>query len=337
MSAGITISGQAVPGGGAGNLISGNRGDGVGIAGASFNVLDGNLIGTNVKAAPLPNFGHGVFVAFGAQNNTIGGTATPGNVIAFNRKAGVAVGFNPFDFTTVHNVILSNSIYANKGLGIDLADNGVTPNSPGGPHVGPNEFQNFPVILDAVASGSVTNIVLQLNSIPSTKFTVQLFVAAPDPTGFGQGRTLVATASLSTDAAGNGTIVFTVAQSLGGAYLTATATAAGPFNETSEFSKDFLVKSSTASAMTSPSLTTAALDLFGNGQEDSGTATPSVYFPIDALCIEIGDHPAFEAPPMALSLPTVIRPSFDQLLGMGAGSNRGTRASLPRWQPHDQE
>ncbi len=326
-----------VTGGGAGNLISGNRGDGVGIAGASFNVLDGNLIGTNVKAAPLPNFGHGVFVVFGAQNNTIGGTATPGNVIAFNRKAGIAVGFNPADSTTVHNLILSNSIYANKGLGIDLADNGVTPNSPGGPHFGPNEFQNFPVILDAVASGSVTNVVLQLNSIPSTKFTIQVFVAVPDPTGFGQGRFLVATVPLSTDAAGNGKIVFTVPQNLAGKYLTATATAAGPYNETSEFSKDFQVKSSAAGAMTRPSPSTATLDLFGNGKEDSGTATPSVYFPIDALFFEMSDDAASEAPPIELSPPTVIRPSFDHLLSMGAGSNRGTRASLPRWQPHAQE
>jgi hypothetical protein len=178
---------------------------------------------------------------------------------------------------------------------------------------------------------------VQLNSIPSTQFTIQLFVAVPDPTGFGQGRTLVATVPLSTDAAGNGTIVVTVPKNLGGAYLTATATAAAPYNETSEFSKDFQVKSSAASARTSLSPTTAALVSFGNGKEDSGTVTTSDFFPIDALFIAMGDHPASAAPPMELSPPTVIRPSFDPLLSMGAGSNRVTRASLPRWQPHAQE
>ncbi len=329
-----------VTGGGAGNLISGNLGDGVRITnGAGFNVLDGNLIGTNVSAAhaPLPNFGHGVFVAFGAHDNTIGGTATPGNVIAFNRKAGVAVGFNPSDFTAVHNIILSNSIYANRGLGIDLADNGVTLNSPGGPHPGPNEFQNFPIILDAVASGSVTKVALELNSIPNTQFIIQLFVAVPDPTGFGQGRFLVATVPLSTDAAGNGTIVVTVPKNLGGAYLTATATAAGPYNETSEFSKDFQVKSSTASAMTLLNPTTAALDSMGNGQGDYSTSTTPVLSPIDALFIKMGDHPASEPPPVEVSLSPGVRPSFDRLLSMGAGSNRGARASLRRWQLHAQE
>jgi hypothetical protein len=29
--------------------------------------------------------------------------------------------------------------------------NGVTPNTPGGPHLGPNEFQNFSMIVDASA------------------------------------------------------------------------------------------------------------------------------------------------------------------------------------------
>jgi hypothetical protein len=279
-----------------------------------------------------------VFVAFAAHDNTIGGTTpTPGNVIAYNGKAGVAIGFNPSDFPAVHNLILSNSIYANKGLGIDLADNGWTPNSPGGPHLGPNEFQNFPVIVGAVASGSVTKVVLQLNSIPNTVFTIQLFVAVPDPTGFGQGRFLVATVPLSTDPAGNGQIVVTVSLNLGGAYLTATATAAAPYNETSEFSKDFPVKSSTAGAVTRPSPTTAALDPFGNVKGDQGTVTTPVFFPIDALFIEMGDHPAFEALPMELPSLPVVRPSFDLLLSMAAGSNRGPRASLPRWQPHAQE
>jgi hypothetical protein len=268
-----------VTGGGAGNLISGNLGDGVQIInGASFNVLDGNVIGADASAAhaPLPNFGHGVFVGFGAHNNTIGGTATPGNLIAFNGKAGVTVGIDPSDIPTVHNLILSNSIYANKGLGIDLANNGVTFNTPGGPHPGPNDFQNFPVILDAAWTGSVTTVALALNSILNTPFTIQLFVALPDPTGYGQGRFLVATVPLSTDASGNGAVVVTVNQNLTGAYLTATATAAGPYNETSEFSQDFQVKSSTAGSMESLSFKAAAPDSFGSAKGDNGTATPSV-------------------------------------------------------------
>ena len=59
------------------------------------------------------------------------------------------------DASTVHNAILSNRIYSNVGLGIDLGDNGVTLNTPGGPHIGPNQFQDYPVIIDALASGAV--------------------------------------------------------------------------------------------------------------------------------------------------------------------------------------
>src|SRR5262249_22681431 len=127
----------------AANLISGNDRDGVRIwgNGTSFNLVAANLIGTDLTGqAALGNKGHGVLVFFGAQYNIIGGIGTnAGNVVAFNQKAGVAVGFNPFDDATVHNPILSNSIFGNHGLGIDLGDDGVTLNTPGGPHLGPND------------------------------------------------------------------------------------------------------------------------------------------------------------------------------------------------------
>src|SRR5207248_4526611 len=85
------------------------------------------------------------------------GTApATGNVVAYNAKAGVAVGAFNMDVSTLHNPVLSNNIYGNLGLGIDLADDGVTPNAPGGPHPGPNQFQNAPVIVNAVVSGSST-------------------------------------------------------------------------------------------------------------------------------------------------------------------------------------
>jgi hypothetical protein len=236
---------------GLGNLISANGGDGVLIEGAgtsfavaatSFNSVQGNLIGTDSSGKmPLANAGHGVFVAQGAQNNSIGGTTpTPGNVIAFNAKAGVAVGSNAADVNTLHNPILSNSIFQNGALGIDLGNNGVTLNTPGGPHVGPNEFQNFPIIPSAVAAGSITHIVVALNSIPSTTFTIQVFAnPSPDPSGFGQGQTLIATTSLTTAATGNGAVVVMVPQNLAGQFVAATATA--PSMDTSEFGKDVRV------------------------------------------------------------------------------------------------
>jgi hypothetical protein len=164
-------------------------------------------------------------------------------VIAFNGKAGVAVGTSAlFDFATIHNPILSNSIFANLGLGIDLADDGVTQNTPGGPHAGPNQLQSFPMIGAATVAGSTTTIQVSLNSIPKTAFLIQIYANdAPDPSGHGQGRALVATATLVTNGNGFGSIVITVPQDLTGQYLAATATALGNYLDTSEFSKDFLV------------------------------------------------------------------------------------------------
>ena len=86
--------------------------------------------------------------------------------------------------------ILSNSIYSNKGLGIDLGDDGVTLNTPGGPHSGPNNFQNFPVLYPSITYNGKTYVSGTLNSTPDAVFTVQFFAnAAADPSGYGEGQT----------------------------------------------------------------------------------------------------------------------------------------------------
>src|SRR6516225_4305986 len=135
---------------GAGNVISANKGDGVRVTGTgtNLNVVQGNAIGTNMPGTlKLGNAGQGVFVLEGAQNNQIGGvSAQDGNTIAFNVEAGVSIGETSVDSNTIDNPVLSNLIFSNKGLGIDLGDDGVTANTLGGPHVGPNNLQNTPVI-----------------------------------------------------------------------------------------------------------------------------------------------------------------------------------------------
>jgi len=80
---------------GAGNVISGNDNYGVVIAntGAIGNLVQGNLIGTDVTGtADLGNSWEGVHISI-APGNTIGGTATAaGNVISGNNMAGVRIG-----------------------------------------------------------------------------------------------------------------------------------------------------------------------------------------------------------------------------------------------------
>jgi CSLREA domain-containing protein len=91
-ASGNTIGGTAP---GAGNVISGNTWDGVAVenTGTTGNLVQGNFIGTDVLGiSPLGNTLHGVYIAYGASDNTVGGTAAgAGNVIAANHWDGVAL------------------------------------------------------------------------------------------------------------------------------------------------------------------------------------------------------------------------------------------------------
>lgn len=110
---------------GTGNLISGNRSDGIDIfaPAAGGNRIMGNLIGTQVDGASrLGNGGDGVHLQTSGPDTTGGTGPGNGNTIAFNGLNGVEV-----DSGASH-AILSNRIYANghpnqgKRLGIVLLE-----------------------------------------------------------------------------------------------------------------------------------------------------------------------------------------------------------------------
>jgi titin len=85
---GTMIGGTAA---GAGNVISGNGGDGVDLEQVSGAVVQGNFIGTTADGShPLDNAGNGVVIDGGASNNTVGG-AGAGNIISANGKDGVLI------------------------------------------------------------------------------------------------------------------------------------------------------------------------------------------------------------------------------------------------------
>jgi parallel beta-helix repeat protein len=112
------------------------------------------------------NQSHGAFL--GATGITVGGTAPgAGNVIAFNGGLGVYLRAG------TGNALLGNSLFDNAGLGIDL---GVTSNNAndGGTRndadVGPNNFQNYPVIASAERSASGTTVRGTLNSTANATF-----------------------------------------------------------------------------------------------------------------------------------------------------------------------
>jgi hypothetical protein len=269
MSDGVTILGNAIDGvdidnapsntiggttTGAGNVISGNN---IGVvlsgSGTTGALVQGNAIGTNVDGTvPIRNAIDGVQIAMGASNNTIGvvpavaaaaGTipVAGGNTIAYNVGNGVTIADNVGNGAGMQsetgNSIVSNKIYGNNLLGIDLGNDGVTPNHPNGGN-GPNDLQSYPVISAVSASGGSTNIQGLLQSLPNTKFLVEFFSnTATTRTGFGPGQTPIGTLTVTTDGSGNAPIAATVAAVVpSGVLVTATATNLGT-GDTSEFSK----------------------------------------------------------------------------------------------------
>jgi len=228
-----TIGGTS---GAATNVISANREEGVRIVGsaATGNEVLGNLIGTRADGSPgLGNTSVGVLI-LDAPGNTIGGTA-PGaaNTITDSSAAGVAVS----GAGATGNGLFSNRIFGNGGLGIDLGTTGVTPNDPGDGDAGPNRLQNFPDILRATRGGSgALTVSGTLDSNPGQDFVVQCFLSTADASGHGEGSSLVAQTTVTTDSGGDAdfTCTGTLSFLLPGQQVTATATRTGT-NDTSEF------------------------------------------------------------------------------------------------------
>ena len=222
-SAGIFVGGNAqgnIIGGtnpGDQNLISANLGGGIQLGGQSQGTqIINNLIGTNATGLmPVGNHGNGITIA--SSKNSIGGTASgQGNVVAFNSQYGVVV-----DAGT-GNSILSNSIFSNGDQGILLTTGG-------------NLAQPAPVLTLALqTTGLAVQITGTLTATPNTTYTVQIF-ASPSATPAGQGRLLIGSVSVTTNASGVANISLDATlPSSSAAFITATAT--DPNNNTSMFS-----------------------------------------------------------------------------------------------------
>jgi len=188
------------------NVISGNGGRGVGISASSYsvgvvsdgNIIAGNYIGTDITgAAPIANRTGGVLLGSGSSaagasvSGSVVGSLLPGlgNVIAFNAGPGVIVVRSPTAAVS-GNSIVGNQIFQNT-FGIDLspgtAADGVTLNDSGDADAGANALLNYPVVESAFVVG--TDLVVTGWSRPAT--TLEIFTAAADATGFGQGQVFI--------------------------------------------------------------------------------------------------------------------------------------------------
>jgi titin len=211
-SSGTTIGGTAM---GAGNLISGNQGDGISVINTSGVLVAGNTVGADATGTqPLGNGGNGVAIRPGASNNAVGGTQPrAGNVIAFNGGDGVLVD------TGTGNAVLRNRIFANANLGIELRNGG-------------NHNQPAPVLTSAVSGGGFTTIQGSFTGQASTTYLLEFFADTGNPA---QGRQFLGAITVTTGADGVAMINLTVALQLDpGEMVTATAT--DPNGNTSQFS-----------------------------------------------------------------------------------------------------
>jgi hypothetical protein len=238
-----------------GNIVGGNGFDGIQIFGGSDeNVVAGNEIGTDATGSlSFPNAG-GIDI-YQSTGNTIGGdTAVAGNLITNNSGSGVSaentsignliesnlitnnggpgvvVGAGPSD-PSVGNQITANRIFGNAVQAIDLNNDGVTYNAPS-PRQGPNDFQNFPLIV-TTADGHLEGFLG--GSLPDTTFRIDLFAsAAYNADGSGEAEDYLGSLEVTTDASGQ--VVFAVPFTPPARLPLVTATATDPQGNTSEVS-----------------------------------------------------------------------------------------------------
>ena len=214
---------------GEGNVITGNE---IGINVVWGNTIRGNLIGPYADGSPSFGNGLGIQVAY---QSAIGGLGPgEGNIIAFN-DTGVLVAAS--DLPNTSTSVLSNLTYGNLGLDIDLGGDGLTTNDFRDQDSGPNNLQNFPIIISVTGNSGEILVSGGLNSTPSTLFTLQFFAQGTGGAG-GSSERFLGTEMIATNSAGDASFQFTFPVTVSTLeFITATAT--DPAGNTSEFSPRF--------------------------------------------------------------------------------------------------
>lgn len=210
------------------NIISGNGfgsiaislGRGVHIfgTGTSFNQVAGNYIGVSANGVDsILNLGNGVGIYDGAQHNMIGGpTPAEGNLISRNCLHGIFQSGSG----TAYNSFLNDMIFNNDSLGIvNRVSVGVLPPPP-------------------QLTLATTSHVDGMTAPPLGR--VQVYLAAPDPSGSGEGRRIVGDGYA--DSAG----IFSIAVSGLSPTDFVTAVATDTNGSSSEFAVNLLVDAPTS-------------------------------------------------------------------------------------------
>ena len=293
------------------NLVKNQRGGGLEFGFAGGTVITGTAIGNTITVNGFNSAGIRSTEPIGivAWQLSAGAALTiKQNIVTGNAGPGVTV-ISATGVTITQNSIFSNGSLATD-IGIDLNSvsgdpntytaQGVTLNTAGCTHTGPNNELNFPIIQSALLSAG--NLVLRGWACPGS--AIEFFIAAPDASGgFGSGKTYLATltegSAADTDATsstyGPGAIngllqgtdttnrfMFSIPVPAGvaiGTVLTATETLAG---NTSEFSGDatvvggpnlFILKSADKASANPGNVITYTIQLKNTGTGPANTVT----------------------------------------------------------------
>lgn len=232
-SPGTTIGGDSPY---AGNLIAASGQYGIRLSGAATTgtIVRRNRIGLGADGeTPLGNAYSGIVLTTSAGANNIGGLdPDQGNDIAHSSWSGIRA-----ESTAGHgNAFLSNRIRDSVFPAIDIGAAGIDGNDPGDGDDGANGLQNYPVLTGVTFTPLGIRFDGNLDSTPSTLFTIQFFAnEICGWGGHGEARWLLGTRQVTT--ASDGYVAFEVelvgAVALGQQF---TATATDPDGNTSELS-----------------------------------------------------------------------------------------------------
>ena len=215
-----TIGGS---GSGSGNVIAGNGLSGILVGTADLLTIQGNTIGRS----DAPN-ARGILINGSSGNGLgVGGiSAGQGNNIGFNTGAGVAA------TGSANAGIRGNSIHDNGGLGIDLGNNGATPNDPLDADPGANGLLNFPALNSAIISAGSTQVSGTYAGLADTALTIDFY----SNTANGEAETYLGSTTVTTDALGAAGFAATLPAVPAGRTISATANRVGSPLQTSEVS-----------------------------------------------------------------------------------------------------
>jgi hypothetical protein len=238
------------------NLIASNLGDGVRLTDADGVTVTGNVIGSTSMdfdtGALSGNHGDAIGLMGTSSGNHIGGTAAgQGNTLSYSQGAGVSI-YRQSDpaQSGINNAIRGNSMHDNGIAGIDLTEEarvigfdlfsgfGPTANDSAG-HIGPNHYQNFPVMGPSSRNAITGDVTLRgsLSGAPNSTFSIDLFAnQVASSTGYGEGELYLDTISVTTDGSGHVTFATTFTN-VDPKYVVFTATATDSAGNTSEFSQ----------------------------------------------------------------------------------------------------